>query len=103
MQLQKLAILEFLAHSIFRIAQILSILIFSLWYKSIFSIFISCFEEWLVRSFYIWTFLNFPIRNVSHSKMLLFEILTVIQNWFEKFFRVYYVSKKISGLIFKKY
>ena len=27
---------------------------------------------------YIWTFLNFPIRNVSLSKILLFETLTLI-------------------------
>ena len=29
-------------------------------------------------AFYIWTFVNFQNRNVSHSKILLFEILTLI-------------------------
>ena len=35
------------------------------------------FPTLVTRKFYIWTFINFQIRNVSHSKILLFEILTI--------------------------
>ena len=57
---------------------IFPIFIFALWYKSIFLIFISYFSNPWVRSLYIWTFVNFQIRNVSYFKMLLFEISTLI-------------------------
>ena len=37
----------------------------------------------LVRLFYIKTFVNFQIRNVGHSKISLFEILTPLKKTYE--------------------
>ena len=58
----------------FALLAIFLTLIFALWYKLISSIFISYFSASQVLQFYIWTFVNFWIQNVSHSKTLLFKI-----------------------------
>ena len=92
--------------SILRTTRNLLILIFALWYKSIPTLqllnFYLLFKLLLsIRPFYTWTFVNLPIRNVNHSKILLFKILALIPfDFFQNFLailRIPFLEKKYPG------